>query len=149
MTDLMDSWMVEGKKWGLHYDFRVRLFYDHDVHPMKDYDCYSTEDFAAWKRDDWCFVIVEVTPEDEFGAIYENARDSLGGVEWGLLANVTIDRTRLEESRIRDMAAEASANADEIRKKIVDRVANGEPEKCPLTQSHTKEFCGYEGCRES
>lgn len=149
MTDLMDSWIVKGEKWDLPYDFRVRLTHDGDVHPMDDYDCYSTEDFLAWKRDEWCFVTIDLVPEDEFGATYEAARDSLGAVEWGMMPEVTIDRARLEESHIRDMATEVSAAADEIRKKIADRVANGEPAKCPYTHAHTKHWCGYEGCRES
>ena len=122
MTDLIDAWTVSGKKWGLSYDFRVRLFHDGDVHPMTDYDCYSPEDFAAWLRDDWCFVTVEVDPVDEFGAVYESARDSMGAVEWGSLAEVTIDRERLQESHIEAMAIEAAASADEIRKKIVASV---------------------------
>lgn len=121
MTDLIDAWTVSGKQWGLSYDFRVRLFHDGDVHPT-DYDCYSPEDFAAWLRDDWRFVTVEVDPVDEFGAVYESARDSLGAVEWGSRAEVTIDRERLQEWHIKDMAIEAAASADEIRKKIVASV---------------------------
>lgn len=120
---MMECWLVKGEKWNLPYNFRVRLTHDADVHPEEDYDCYDEEDIAAWKRDDWCFVIIELVPEDEFGVTYEAARDFLGGVEWGVMPEVTIGRDQLEESYIEDMAIEATKEADSIRRKIVDRVS--------------------------
>ena len=121
MNDLLDEWMIDGSRWDLPFNFRVRLFHDGDVRP-EDFDCYSEEDIAAWKRDEWHFVTVEVTPEDDFG-FWEQASEILGGVDWGTMPSVTIGRDSLTTYPIEELAREASEKVTKICQEVGDRAA--------------------------
>lgn len=116
MNDTMDSWAIDGKKWDLPCNFHVSLTHDGgETRPDQEYDCYDAEDIAAWKRDEWCFVTVDVTPVDEFKTIYARAMESLGAVEWGDMPGVTITRKSLEDL-IQPMAEESVTS---VRSRLV------------------------------
>lgn len=100
--DMIDQWTVNGEKFYLpRWSFRVTLTSDAGLRPENDGEWAKPEDIAAWKRNDWCYVVVTVTPVDRLGRVWEANAYSGGAVVWGTLGDGTvIDRERIEKDQL-------------------------------------------------
>lgn len=105
---MIDSWTVDGRGTGhTGWSFRVELAHDTDVRPESDGGWATAEHVAAWKRDEWLYVVAEVTPVDDRGRAWEGDSQVMGAVAWGTLDSETdIGRVEFERDTLPDMIAE-------------------------------------------
>lgn len=114
---MIDWWTVPGSLWGVkNLDFKVELRPDPNTRPNGT-DSYSEADLDAYDGDDWGYVEVFLIPVDRELTDLTAYRTSLSGVEWGKLADATIDRGEVTETEARDLALEA------MRKMAADQYA--------------------------
>src|SRR5687768_5323040 len=113
--EMIDWWTVPGSRWGIkNVDFKVELRPDPGTRPV---DSYSDADLDAYDGDDWGYVEVFLVPVDQELTDLTAYRTSLPGVEWGRLAEATIDRGDVTESQARDLALEV------VRRMAADQYA--------------------------
>jgi hypothetical protein len=98
------------------YTYTLNLLEDF-VQDSNDYDCYDAVQIKNYRKNNWAFVLMEVTASKagfELGTAY------LGGIEFGHLdaeTNITIETIMEQQSYyILELIMEATDSADEIVK---------------------------------
>jgi hypothetical protein len=98
------------------YTYTLNLLEDF-VQDSNDYDCYDAVQIKNYRKNNWAFVLMEVTASK---AGFELGTAHLGGIEFGHLdaeTNITIETIMEQQSYyILELIMEATDSADEIVK---------------------------------